>query len=193
MRLPRADLKVCASRDLRSDHVWHGSPQPPTIYEKGQSVERGLQVLDAAHACCALFWQSAPSLGRNQVAAFRLPGRRHVQCQGRAFFVPNPAKYPLIIVSECVIQARSVEVTGRTTSTVSRRTVEVPPAASWLITRRKSPTVYRRIRRANSKFWPSDGALGNYFLLDDNCPGIRVCSWDSTEGLRLPLSPPTKN
>jgi len=38
-----------------------------------------------AHACCALFWQSAPSLGRNQVAAFRLPGRRHVQFQGRAY------------------------------------------------------------------------------------------------------------
>jgi hypothetical protein len=63
LRLWRADLKVCASRDLQSDHVWHGSPQPPTIYEKGQSVERGLPVLDAAHACCALFWQSAPSLG----------------------------------------------------------------------------------------------------------------------------------
>ena len=67
---------------------------PSTTNEKGQSVERGLQVLDAAHACCALFWQSAPSLGRNQVAAFRLPGRRHVRFQGRAFIGPNPTRHP---------------------------------------------------------------------------------------------------
>jgi hypothetical protein len=64
---------------------------PSTTNEKGQSVERGLQVLDGAHACRALFWQSAPSLGRNQVATLRLPGRRHVQFQGRAFLVPNPS------------------------------------------------------------------------------------------------------
>ena len=42
-------------------------------------------MLKVAHACCALFWQSAPPLGRNQVAAFPLPGRRHVHFQGRAF------------------------------------------------------------------------------------------------------------
>jgi hypothetical protein len=68
---------------------------PSTTNEKGQSVERGLQALDAAHACCASFWQSAPSPGRNQVAAFPLPGRRLVQCQGGALIVPNPAKYVL--------------------------------------------------------------------------------------------------
>ena len=65
---------------------------PSTTNEKGQSVERGLQVLDAAHACCALFWQSAPSLGRNQVAAFGLPGRRYVQFQGTAFHRHNLAE-----------------------------------------------------------------------------------------------------
>jgi len=42
------------------------SPQPPTINDKGQSAERGPQLLDAARAACALSWQGAPLLGRNR-------------------------------------------------------------------------------------------------------------------------------
>jgi len=89
---------------------------PSTTNEKGQSLERAgsaesripetlrlflqMCVRRLAHACCALFWQSAPSLGRNQVVGLRLPGRRHVQFQGRAFPILNPAKYSPVMVSE---------------------------------------------------------------------------------------------
>ncbi len=39
---------------------------------------------------------------KNQVAAFPLPGRRHVQFQGRAFNRPDPRNYASIVVSEYV-------------------------------------------------------------------------------------------
>jgi len=73
---------------------WVGEPSltpvPSVAAATGRGVSRSAGRSEgpppaAAHACCALFWQSAPSLGRNQVAAFPLPSRRHVQFHGRAY------------------------------------------------------------------------------------------------------------